>query len=132
MILPFLYVGSMRTRYSVNNHKEVAMNVRDLAKVATLSTIAAVLLLAAPNGFSADQPSLGRSGVELKAKPTMQKNLSVKDLDEEVSHLEVMDSKGNAYLLIPLRTSGGNKPVVAEDGKIIVEYVHPYTGRLGN
>ena len=108
------------------------MNVVGPWKAGVLSIIAAVILLAAPNGFSADPPSLGSGGMELKAKPVMQKNLNVKDLDEEVSHLEVVDSKGNAYLLIPLRTSGGNKPVVAEDGKIIVEYVHPYTGRLGN
>jgi hypothetical protein len=87
--------------------------------------MAAAVLLAVPNGFAADQPSKGGS-VELKAKSATQKNLDVKSLDEEVSHLEVVDSKGNAYLLIPLRTTAGNKPVVAEDGKIIVEYVHPY------
>ncbi|MFO0699606.1 MAG: hypothetical protein U0236_10270 [Nitrospira sp.] len=97
-----------------------------------LSVIAAALLFAVPSGFAADQPPKGSGSVELKAKPTMPTNLNVKDLDEEVSHLEVVDSKGNAYLLIPLKTAGGNKPVVTDDGKIIVEYVHPYTGRLGN
>lgn len=57
---------------------------------------------------------------------------SVKDWNEELSNLEVevMDSKGNAYLLIPLRTTGGSKPVVAEDETTIMVYVHPYTSRL--
>ena len=68
-----------------------------------------------------------RAGVELKSKAVMQEKLNVKDLDEEVSHLEVIDSNGNAYLLIPLKTADGKSPVVAKDGKIIVEYVHPYT-----
>lgn len=107
------------------------MNVRDTSKSAVLPIIATVTMLATAYGFAADPPSKS-SGMELKPMSATQKHLNVKDLDEEVSHLEVVDSKGNAYLLIPLRTTAGNKPVVAEDGKIIVEYVHPYTGRLGN
>ena len=102
------------------------MIVEGLARAGVPSIIAAAVLLVASNGFSAE-PSPKSGGVELKSKAVMQEKLNVKDLDEEVSHLEVIDSKGNAYLLIPLRTTGGNKPVVAEDGKIIVEYVHPYT-----
>lgn len=101
------------------------MNVGGLSKAGVLSIIAAAVLLVASNGFSAD-PSPKSGGVELKPKAVIQEKLNVKDLDEEVSHLEVVDSKGNAYLLIPLKTTGGSKPVVAEDGKIIVEYVHPY------
>jgi hypothetical protein len=111
---------------ATHNHKEGAMNVGGLSKVGVLSVIAAAVLFAVSNIYAGDQPPMGAGGVALKAKPTTQKNVNVKDLDEEVSHLEVIDSKGNAYLLIPLRTTGGNKPVVAEDGKIIVEYVHPY------
>ncbi|OQW30543.1 MAG: hypothetical protein A4E19_09545 [Nitrospira sp. SG-bin1] len=107
------------------------MNSVGLSKAGVLSVIAAAVLLAVPNGFAADA-SAKSGGVELKPKTIMQEKVNVKDLDEEVSHLEVVDSKGNAYLLIPLKTTGGNKPVVAEDGKIIVEYVHPYSGRLGN
>jgi hypothetical protein len=103
------------------------MNVEGLSRAGVSSIIVAAALVIVPNGFAADQPSKGSGGMELKAKPGMQKNVNVKELDEEVSHLEVIDSKGNAYLLIPLRTTAGNKPVVAEDGKIIVEYVHPYT-----
>lgn len=115
----------------LTNHKEGAMNVRNTSKSAVLPILAAVTMLATTNGFAADPPTKS-GGMELKPMSATQKNLNVKDLDEEVSHLEVIDSKGNAYLLIPLRTTAGNKPVVAEDGKIIVEYVHPYTGRLGN
>jgi hypothetical protein len=102
------------------------MNVGGLSKVGRLSVIAAGVLFAVSNVYAADQPPMGGGAMALKAKPTAQKNVNVKDLDEEVSHMEVVDSKGNAYLLIPLRTTGGNKPVIAEDGKIIVEYVHPY------
>lgn len=108
------------------------MRVLYETKAGILSVIAGALLLAAPNVVAAEKPSVSGGSMELKAKPAMPMNLNVKDLDEEVSHLEVVDSKGNAYLLIPLRTTGGNKPVTAEDGKIIVEYVHPYSGRLGN
>lgn len=108
------------------------MRVLYEAKAGILSVIAGALLIAAPNLVAAEKPSASAGSMELKSKPVMQEKLNVKDLDEEVSHLEVMDSKGNAYLLIPLRTTGGNKPVTAEDGKIIVEYVHPYSGRLGN
>ena len=108
------------------------MKLESLSKAGVLSLIVAAALLIVPNGFAADQPSKGSGSMELKAKPVVQKNLNVEELDEEVSHLEVVDSNGNAYLLIPLKTTGGNKPVVAEDGKIIVEYVHPYAGRLGN
>jgi hypothetical protein len=108
------------------------MKVRYETKAGILSVIAGGLLLAAPNLVAAEKPSVSGTSMELKAKPAMPMNLNVNDLDEEVSHLEVVDSKGNAYLLIPLRTTGGNKPVTAEDGKIIVEYVHPYSGRLGN
>lgn len=103
------------------------MNVPGLSRAGVLSVIVAAVLFAVSSVYAADQPTMGTGSVALKAKPTAQKNVNVKDLDEEVSHLEVVDSKGNAYLLIPLRTTGGNKPVVAEDGKIIVEYVHPYT-----
>lgn len=102
------------------------MNFGGLSKAGVLSIVAGAVLLVASNGFSADPPAKS-SGMELKPKAVMQEKLNVKDLDEAVSHLEVIDSKGNAYLLIPLKTTGGSKPVVAEDGKIIVEYVHPYT-----
>lgn len=101
------------------------MNDRSMSKVGILTVMAAAVIFAVPNGFAAAQTSKGGS-VELKAKPATQKNVDVKSLDEQVSHLEVLDSKGNAYLLIPLKTAEGNSPVVAADGKIIVEYVHPY------
>lgn len=101
------------------------MITRRLSKAGVLPIIAAVVMIAAPNGFAADLPAKS-SSMELKPKAVPQTKMDVKDLDEQVSHLEVVDSNGNAYLLIPLKTTGGNKPVVAQDGKIIVEYVHPY------
>jgi hypothetical protein len=96
-----------------------------MSNAGVLSVVAVAVMLAVPHGFAADQPPKSGS-VELKAKPATHKNLDVKTLDEQVSHMEVVDSKGNAYLLIPLKTAEGNSPVVAADGKIIVEYVHPY------
>lgn len=108
------------------------MSDRGMLGAGVLSTIAITALFTASAAFPGDKPSMSGGSVELKPKAVVQDKLNVKDLDEEVSHLEVVDSKGNAYLLIPLKATGGNKPVVAEDGKIIVEYVHPYTGRLGN
>lgn len=108
------------------------MSERGTLNAGILSAVATTVLFTASAAFPGDKPSAGGGGVELKPKVAAHERLNVKDLDEEVSHLEVVDSKGNAYLLIPLRTTGGNKPVTAEDGKIIVEYVHPYSGRLGN
>ncbi len=107
------------------------MNAGSIPKSAVLSVVAMTAFLAAPNGF-ATEPSTNSSGFELKPKTAAQEKLNVKDLDEEVSHLEVVDSNGNAYLLIPLKGGKGNSPAIAQDGKIIVEYVHPYVGRLGN
>ncbi len=101
-------------------------------KTGVLPIIAGMALLMASTALAGDKSAVSGGGMELKPKVVTQDKLNVKDLDEEVSHLEVIDSKGNAYLLIPLKTTAGNKPVVAEDGKIIVEYVHPYAERLGN
>jgi hypothetical protein len=101
------------------------MNAQGLPKAGALSIVAVTMLFAASTVFAGDKPSMS-SSVELKPKAVPQVKMDVKDLDEQVSHLEVIDSMGNAYLLIPLKTTAGNKPVVAADGKIIVEYVHPY------
>ena len=107
------------------------MNAGSIAKSVVLSVVAMTAFLAAPNGFAAE-PSPKRGGFELKPKTAMQEKQNLKDVDEEVSHLEVVDSNGNAYLLIPLKGGRGNSPASVKDGKIIVEYVHPYVGRLGN
>lgn len=101
------------------------MNAQDLSKAGVLPIVAATMLFAASTVFSGDKSSKS-SSVELKPSAVPQAKVDVKDLDEQVSHLEVIDSMGNAYLLIPLKTTAGSKPVVAADGKIIVEYVHPY------
>ena len=108
------------------------MNVHGLSKAGVLFGIVAAALLMVPNGFAADQPAGGISQTEAISEIATQKNVNVKALDEEVSHMEVIDSNGNVYLLVPIKSTGGNEPAVAKDGKIIVEYVHPYVGRLGN
>lgn len=102
------------------------MNAQGLPKAGALSIVAVTMLFAASTVFAGDKPSMS-SSVELKTKAVPQVKMDVKDLDEQVSHLEVIDSMGNAYLLIPLKTAQGKSPVMAQDGKIIVEYVHPYT-----
>jgi hypothetical protein len=102
------------------------MNSHGLSKAGVLSIFAATMMFAASTVFAGDNPSMSGSKVELKPKAVPQAKVDVKDLDEQVSHLEVIDSMGNAYLLIPLKTAQGKGPVMAQDGKIIVEYVHPY------
>ncbi len=102
------------------------MNAQGLSRAGTLSIVAATMMFAASTVFAGDKPSMIGSSVELKPKAVPQAKVDVKDLDEQVSHLEVVDSMGNAYLLIPLKTAQGKSPAVAQDGKIIVEYVHPY------
>lgn len=108
------------------------MNDRGVLQMGVLSMIATTVLFTASMAFPGDKPSMTGGGMELKPKAVTQRTMDTKDLDEQVSHLEVVDSMGNAYLLIPLKTADGKSPVVAQDGKITVEYVHPYTGRLGN
>jgi len=103
------------------------MKVLSWVKTGVLPVIAGAAIFMASTVLAGDKPAVSVGGMELKPKVVTQDKLNVKDLDEEVSHLEVIDSNGNAYLLIPLKTTEGNKPVVAQDGKITVEYVHPYT-----
>ena len=102
------------------------MKAQGLWKAEVLSIVATMVMFAAPTVFAGEKPSASGGSMELKARAATQHNLNVKDLDEQVSHLEVIDSNGNAYLLIPLKTAEGKSPVVAQDGKIVVEYVHPY------
>ncbi len=102
------------------------MNTQGASKAATLSIVASTMMFAASLVFAGDKPSMSGSRVELNPKAVPQAKVDVKDLDEQVSHLEVIDSMGNAYLLIPLKTAQGKGPGMAQDGKIIVEYVHPY------
>lgn len=101
------------------------MNAQGLSKAGVLSVVAATMMFATSTVFAGDKPSMSGS-MDLKPKAVAQGKVDVKDLDEQVSHLEVVDSMGNAYLLIPLKTAQGKGPVVSQDGKIIVEYVHPY------
>jgi len=108
------------------------MKIPSTVKTGFLTVIAGMAIFMASTVLAGDKPAVSGVGMELKPKISTQEKLNVKDLDEEVSHLEVIDSNGNAYLLIPLKTTGGNSPVVEQGGKITVEYVHPYAGRLGN
>lgn len=126
-----LYILTIGTDHSPN-HKEGVMRMPSMLKAGALLVVAGTTIFMGSTVWAGDKPTATGKGVELKPQAMTEERLNVKDLDEEVSHLEVVDSSGNAYLLIPLKTTGGNKPVVAEDGKIIVEYVHPYAGRLGN
>lgn len=107
------------------------MSVQNMVKAGLLS-IAVTAIIAASSGFAADPPAKSGSSMELKHKVAIQEKVDVKDLDEQVAHMEVVDSNGNVYLLIPLKTAQQKGTVAAQGGKIIVEYVHPYTGRLGN
>jgi hypothetical protein len=102
------------------------MNAQGLSKAGVLSIVAATVVFATSTVFAGDKPSMSGSSMELKPKAVTQGKVDVKNLDEQVSHLEVIDSMGNAYLLIPLKTAEGKSAVMAQDGKIIVEYVHPY------
>ena len=103
------------------------MKIPSTVKTGFLTVIAGTAIFMASTVLAGDKPAVGGGGMELKPKVFTQDKLNVKDLDEEVSHLEVVDSMGNAYLLIPLKTDHGQSPVMAQDGKITVEYVHPYT-----
>jgi len=103
------------------------MKVLSWVKTGILPVIAGMAIFMTSTVSAGDKPAVSGVGMELKPKAITQEKLNVKDLDEEVSHLEVVDSMGNAYLLIPLKTGHGQSPVMAQDGKIIVEYVHPYT-----
>ena len=103
------------------------MKLQSWVKTGILPVIAGAVIFMASTVLAGDKPAVSGMGMELKPKAIAQEKLNVKDLDEEVSHLEVVDSMGNAYLLIPLKTGHGQGPVMAQDGKITVKYVHPYT-----
>lgn len=103
------------------------MKIPSTLRAGVLPVIVGTTIFMASTVLAGDKPAVSGMGMELKPKVSTQNKLNVEKLDEEVTHMEVIDSKGDAYLLIPLKTTAGNKPVVAEGGKIIVEYVHPYT-----
>jgi hypothetical protein len=108
------------------------MKLPSVFKAGILPVIAGTAIVMASTVWAGDKSAVSGVGMELKPKVITQEKLDVHELDEQVSHMEVIDSNGNAYLLIPLKATGGSGPAVTKDGKIVVEYIHPYTGRLGN
>jgi len=90
------------------------MSAESVFKMGFLSMIAATGLFVALNGFAADARTTSNSeGVKAKAVAD-----DVKIPETPAPRLQVVDAKGNVYLLTPLQT---------KDGKVSVEYVVPYT-----
>lgn len=108
------------------------MKTSSTFKGGLLSVIAGTAIFMASTIWAGDKLAVSGVGMELKPKVMTQEKLDVHELDEHVAHMEVIDSNGNVYLLVPIKSTGGSGPAVVKDGKIIVEYVHPYEGRLGN
>ena len=87
------------------------MSAKSVFKMGFQSIIAATGLFVASNGFAADAHTTSNSdGVTSKVVSN--------DVKIAAPPWQVVDSKGNVYLLTPLKTS---------DGKVSIEYVHPYT-----
>ena len=90
------------------------MSAKSVFKMGFLSMIAATGLFVASNGFAADAHTTSISeGVTAKAVSD-----DVKILETSAQRWQVVDSKGNVYLFIPMKT---------KDGKEYVEYAVPYT-----
>jgi hypothetical protein len=98
-------------RSSLYNHKEGLMRAKSVFTMGFLSMIAAVGLFGASNGFA--DP---RDHVKGQRSTTGSDDLNISG--GRASRLQVVDSEGNVYLLIPLKT---------KHGKATVEYVVPYT-----
>ena len=90
------------------------MSAKSVFKMGFLSMIAATGLFVASNGLAADAHTASNSeGVKAKAVSD-----DLKSPETATSQWQVVDHKGNVYLLTPLKT---------KDGKTSVEYVTPYT-----
>ena len=90
------------------------MSAKNRFKMGFLSTVAATGLFVASNGFAADGHTTSNSeGMKAKAVSD-----DLKSPETAASQWQVVDHKGNVYLLIPLKT---------KDGKAPVEFVTPYT-----
>ena len=90
------------------------MSAQSVFKMGFLSMIAATGLFVASNGFAADAHTTSQSeGVMAKAGSD-----DGKIPESPAPRWQVVDSKGNVYLLTQLKTS---------DCKVSVEYVTPYT-----
>ena len=90
------------------------MSTKSVFKMGFLSMIAATGLFVASNGFAADAHTTSNSeGVTAKAVSD-----DVQIPETSAQRWQVVDSKGNVYFLIPMKT---------KDGKEYVEYAVPYT-----
>ena len=105
------------------------MSTKSMFKMGFLSMIAATGLFVASNGFAADAHTTSNfEGVKANTSMAAQAREATGDTraaSEDVRipetaapRWQVVDSKGNVYLLTPLQT---------KDGKASVEYVVPYT-----
>jgi hypothetical protein len=90
------------------------MSATSMFKMGLLSMVAATGLFVASNGYAADAHTTSQSeGVTAKAVSDDGKMPAT-----PAPRWQVVDSKGNVYLLTQLKTS---------DCKVFVEYVSPYT-----
>ena len=105
------------------------MSAKSMFKMGLLSMVAAAGLFGASNGFPADghttsnfEGVTANPGVTTQAREatgdTRAASDDVKIPETPAPRWQVVDSKGNVYLLTPLQT---------KDGKASVEYVVPYT-----
>jgi hypothetical protein len=107
------------------------MSTKNVFKMGFLSVIAATGLFVASNGFAADAHTARNfegmktgTGVVAQAHEANEDTLAVSgdlkipETPASRGPVRVMDSKGNVYLLIPMK---------AKDGKEYVEYLVSYT-----
>lgn len=105
------------------------MSAKNVFTMGFLSMIAATGLFGASNGFAADAHTTSNFegvtaniGVIAQAREATEDTRAVSDdvkiPETPAPQRQVVDSNGNVYLLIPLKT---------KDGKASVEYVIPYT-----
>ena len=102
------------------------MSTKSVFKMGFLSMIAATGLFAASNGFAADAHTTSNfEGVKANMVVAAQAREATGDtraVSDDVkmpaTQRQVVDSNGNVYLLIPMKT---------KDGKECVEFAVPYT-----
>jgi len=87
------------------------MSTKSVFTMGFLSMIAAVGLFGASNGFADTRD-------HVKGERSTAGSDDLKIPESRASRLQVVDSEGNVYLLIPLKT---------KHGKASVEYLVPYT-----
>ena len=94
------------------------MSAKSVFKMGFLSMIAATGLFGASNGFATEAHTTSNSkGVTATAVSD-----EVKIPETPAPRIQVMDSKGNVYVLVPLKM---------KDGKACEEPLHSYMPRIG-